>query len=78
MVVGGTGSDFVLDVAVDLRPVRTEERHKPIRLLARNGKVGRSLQSRPKTFVAGHVAVGNQGHHAQARDARLAGIQRGK
>ena len=59
MVVRGTGSNFVVKVAVNLRSVRTEERHQPIPFLARNGKVGRFLQVSAKTLVTRHMTVGN-------------------
>src|ERR1700749_3795201 len=78
MVVGGTRSNFVVEVAIDLWPTRTEKRDKPVGLLARNGEVVRFRQSRSKTFVTRYVPVRYECHHAQARNARLTGIQRGK
>ena len=75
VTIRGGVKAFLPGSQVDLRPIRTDKRHKPIRLLTRHRIFGRSLQLRSKSFITGHVSVRNERHHAQACDAGLSCFQ---
>ena len=79
VVVGSAGADFVFrHVAFEHRPVGSHECDEAVFFLAREHEVGRPPKVAAVAAVAGDVAVGDEGHRAEAGDAGLAGGQRGE
>ena len=71
MIVRGTGSDFVIEVAGNLGTIGAQQRDQAILFLTGDHIIGRTFQPFAELTIFGHVAVRDKCHHAQARDTGL-------